>query len=76
MLQLLATPDVFVDKLVQIVEYYKFDGWLINIECDLPAEVIPRLVAFVSAGTCCFIYSMYVVASINIKLCVACRLMC
>jgi endo-beta-N-acetylglucosaminidase D len=49
LLQLLDHVDESVEKLVSIMTYYGFDGWLINIECSLPADAIPKLIRFVSA---------------------------
>ena len=40
-----------VRKLVRIANYYRFDGWLINIENDISMENVPNLVAFVKELT-------------------------
>jgi hypothetical protein len=49
MMKLLDSPAVYIDKLVSVMSWYGFDGYLINIECELPVDVVPRLIAFVRA---------------------------
>jgi hypothetical protein len=47
--QLLDHLEDSVRQLVAIIQYYGFDGWLVNIECSLPIDVIPKLQLFVCA---------------------------
>ena len=35
-----------VDQLLAVMQYYNFDGWLINIENQLPGSMIDRMVDF------------------------------
>ncbi|XP_072028003.1 cytosolic endo-beta-N-acetylglucosaminidase-like [Amphiura filiformis] len=37
----------FADKLVAIAKYYKFDGWLVNIENPIAATHMPQMVGWV-----------------------------
>ena len=37
----------FVDQLVAVAQYYRFDGWLINIENEIKEDDVPKLVEFV-----------------------------
>lgn len=36
-----------VEALVRLARRCSFEGWLVNIECELPAASMPRLLAFV-----------------------------
>ena len=35
-----------VDQILNVTRYYGFDGWLVNIENPLPANLIERMVEF------------------------------
>ncbi|XP_033125700.1 cytosolic endo-beta-N-acetylglucosaminidase-like [Anneissia japonica] len=48
--QVLASEDAykcFADKMVALAKYYRFDGWLINVENQIEPEQMPYLVEFV-----------------------------
>ncbi len=42
----MPTADRAARQLAAIASYYKFEGWLINIENELPEESIPTLLYF------------------------------
>ncbi|XP_033631181.1 cytosolic endo-beta-N-acetylglucosaminidase-like [Asterias rubens] len=42
-----ASYKALADKLVAIAQFYKFDGWLINIENQILPQHMPQLVAFI-----------------------------
>eukprot|EP00047_Mylnosiga_fluctuans_P023135 m.132631 g.132631 ORF g.132631 m.132631 type:complete len:814 (+) comp9490_c0_seq1:35-2476(+) len=44
-----ASAIELASRLVQIAEYYGFDGWLINIENQVPPEHVQNIVAFLAA---------------------------
>ena len=47
MLKSSASVDRVVSRLVDIAAFFHFDGWLINIECAVEADLIGNLVLLV-----------------------------
>lgn len=47
----MAKIDKMIEKLVDITEFYGFDGWLINIENKIDEEFVQNLVYFVDSLT-------------------------
>ena len=35
-----------VDQLLSVTRYYKFDGWLVNIENPIPPSFVERMIEF------------------------------
>ena len=50
---MLSEPEVTADRLAEICAAYGFDGWLINIEADVPPALLPALIEFVQLLTLC-----------------------
>lgn len=47
--EIIKLPDNFyADKLIEICLAYDFDGYLLNIENDIPHELIPKLLDFIT----------------------------
>lgn len=44
----LPTVVRFADTLAAICRYYRFDGYLLNVENEVPEEHVPKLVRFVT----------------------------
>ena len=45
------TQEIVVTKLVEIAEFYGFEGWLINIECEIDPKSIESLITFIKLLT-------------------------
>jgi len=46
-----STGLLLIEKLVEIMDYYGFDGWLLNVENKLDPVKVPYMIKFVNALT-------------------------
>ena len=50
---MLSEPEVTAERLAELCAAYGFDGWLINIEADVPPALLPALIEFLQLLTLC-----------------------
>ena len=44
--EFLQNYELFAEKLAKVQDYYRFDGWLINIENALSTEEVTKMIEF------------------------------